>query len=207
MNIKGEIIGRVDLAGAEHLDYEDIEIHTADGTSEDDLIATAILTLNAGHEATVHAIGNSILALARQPAVFEELRNEPGLVKPAVEELLRYDTPLQMFERWVYADLEWQGHGLVKGTKVALLFGAANHDPEVFADPERIDLGRDTRGHLSFGVGVHHCVGSPLARMELQVALSVLAQRLSSIGPAPTRLPRIRSLVFRGVQRLPLEIG
>ena len=110
---------------------------------DDDLIATAILTLNAGHEATVHAIGNGIVALAGNPEQYERLRAAPELALATAEELLRFDTPLQMFERWVLEDLTWGDVQLAKGTKVGLLFGSANHDEAVFEDPSRLDIGRN----------------------------------------------------------------
>ncbi|MDX1691732.1 MAG: cytochrome P450 [Acidimicrobiia bacterium] len=177
--------------------------HDGEPYSDDDVVATAILTLNAGHEATVHAIGNAVLALGRHPDVFAALRDEPSLVPGAAEELLRYDTPLQMFERWVLEDVDWRGHRLERGTKVGLLFGSANRDAEVFDDPDRIVPTRDHRLHVSFGGGVHHCVGAPLARVELEVALGALVRRVARIGLESREPERIHSLVFRGVTSLP----
>lgn len=178
-----------------------------DRLSEDELVATCILTLNAGHEATVQAIGNAILALSRHPDAFSWLRRHPEALGTAVEELLRYDTPLQMFERWVLEDLEWEGTPLRRGTKVGLLLGSANRDEHHFDDPDRLDLGRAANDHLSFGAGIHFCVGAPLARVELEVAIGTLARRVGRIG-GPTEEPeRVPSLVFRGVTALPVELG
>ncbi|MFQ5523993.1 MAG: cytochrome P450 [Acidimicrobiia bacterium] len=171
--------------------------------SDDEVVATAILTLNAGHEATVHAIGNALLALARSPDSYRFLRTEADLAT-AVEELLRFDSPLQMFERWVLEDTEVGGLPLRKGTKVGLLFGAANHDESVFDDPEVLDLARDPNPHISFGAGVHHCVGAPLARVELEAALGRFAARVGGLELHRAD-HRIESLIFRGVQRL--EVG
>ncbi len=176
-----------------------------DRLTEDELIATAILTLNAGHEATVQAIGNALLALARHPEQYRLLRSGP--VPTAVDELLRYDTPLQMFERWVLEDLDWNGVELRRGSKVGLLFGSANHDEAVFSEPEVLDLGRDPNPHVSFGGGIHYCVGAPLAKVELEVALEVFAREVGGFTVAATDLPRTPSLVFRGVTELPLELG
>ena len=174
---------------------------------DDDLVATAILTLNAGHEATVHAIGNGIVALAGHPEQYRRLREEPELAPSAAEELLRYDTPLQMFERWVLEDVEMRGVRLRRGTKVGLLFGSANHDDAVFAAPQALDLGRSPNPHVSFGGGAHLCVGAPLARLELAVAFGELARRVRELTittPSPTHAP---SLVFRGFDALQAAVA
>lgn len=178
-----------------------------DRLSEDELVATCILTLNAGHEATVHAVGNGLLALARHPGEYRRLRTEPGLIWTAVDELLRYDAPLQMFERWVLEDLEWGGRPLRKGTKVGLLFGSANRDGERFARPDTLDLGREDNPHVSFGAGIHFCVGAPLATVELEVAFSAWASRVEEFGIDAEDIDRTPSLVFRGARRLPVTMG
>lgn len=184
-----------------HLLAAEIE---GDRLTDDELIATAILTLNAGHEATVQAIGNSLLALARHPEEFASLRS--GLPSTAIDELLRFDTPLQMFERWVLEDLDWNGVALRRGSKVGLLFGSANHDEDVFSRPESLDLRRETNPHVSFGGGIHYCVGAPLAKVEMEVAVEVFARGVASFGMVGEDLPRTPSLVFRGVQELALEL-
>lgn len=181
--------------------------HEGDRLDDDELIATCILTLNAGHEATVHAIGNGLLALASDPDQFELLKTDPaGLAERATDEILRYDSPLQMFERWVLTDLEWSGTELEHGTKVGLLFGSANHDEAVFVEPERLDLRRIDNPHVSFGAGVHYCVGAPLARVELEVAFAAFATRIEKfeLNGEPER---VRSLVFRGMRSLPLALS
>lgn len=177
---------------------------SGDSLTTEEIVATAILTLNAGHEATVHAIGNSLLALARNPGVYARFSHGTD-VSLSVDELLRYDSPLQMFERWVLEDTEIHGHPLQKGTKVGLLFGSANRDPDVFAAPESIDLERSPNPHVSFGAGLHYCVGAPLAKVELEAALGRFARRVRSVRPVRVE-SRIESLVFRGVQRLELEL-
>jgi cytochrome P450 len=168
-------------------------------------VGTAILTLNAGHEATVHAIGNAVLALARRPDAYRRLASGEAPVPAAVDELLRFDSPLQMFERWVLEDTEVDGVALGKGTKVGLLFGSANHDPDAFDAPERLALDRSPNPHVSFGAGLHFCVGAPLARVELEAALGRLAARVADIGLVEAS-ERIESLVFRGVGRLEVEL-
>ncbi len=103
------------------------------------------------------------------------------MLPTAVEELMRYDTPLQMFERWVLEDMTWGGVDLPKGTEIALLFGSANHDPAVFADPGRLDLARVDNPHISFGAGIHFCLGAPLARLELEVSFATLLRRAPAL--------------------------
>jgi cytochrome P450 len=177
-----------------------------DRLTDEEIIGTSILTLNAGHEATVHAIGNGLLALARNPAQYRRLSNGEVGIEPAVEELLRFDAPLQMFERWVLADAEVSGTRLRKGSKVGLLFGSANHDPEAFGDdPEVLDLARHPNPHLSFGAGLHLCVGAPLARVELQAAFGRFSARVAGLE-LKEAADRIQSLVFRGLRHLELGI-
>ena len=186
-----------ELAGAE------IEGETL---THDEVVATAILTLNAGHEATVQAIGNGLLAFARHPEQFEALLQDPALVVSAASEILRYDTPLQMFERWVLEDTDWNGVALRRGTKVGLFFGSANRDGDVFEEPETFDIARDSRAHLAFGAGIHHCVGAPLARLELEVAMAAIRD-LPKLELASDPLQRVPSLVFRGVKELRLHVS
>ncbi|MDX1692016.1 MAG: cytochrome P450 [Acidimicrobiia bacterium] len=181
-------------------------VHEDDPLDEDDLVATCILVLNAGHEATVHAIGNGMLALARNPGALDALRADPEIAETAVEELLRYDPPLHMFERWVLEDLEWDGVQLKTGDKLGLLFGAANHDPEVFDEPDTLDLTRDPNPHIAFGMGIHLCVGAPLARLELEAVFATLARRYRSIDLVGDEPPRTPSLVFRGPDSLPARL-
>lgn len=183
-----------------------LEIDEAGDTlTDEEIVGTSILTLNAGHEATVHAIGNGLLALAEDPEAYQRLRAD-GDIAAAVDELLRYDSPLQMFERWVLEDTEISGHHLGKGAKVGLLFGSANHDPEQFGDTsETLALGRSPNPHVSFGAGLHYCVGAPLARVELEAALGVFVRLVGALRLMAAE-DRIESLVFRGVGRLELEL-
>ncbi len=176
-----------------------------DTLTEEEIVGTCILTLNAGHEATVHAIGNSLLALARDPGQYLRLREGSVTMDTAVDELLRFDSPLQMFERWVLEDTELAGTRLVKGSKVGLLFGSANHDAVVFEYPEMLDLGRSPNPHVSFGAGLHYCVGAPLAKVELEAALGRFAARVGRLELREAS-GRISSLVFRGIERLVLDV-
>ncbi|MEV4341752.1 cytochrome P450 [Streptomyces sp. NPDC049590] len=170
-----------------------------------ELVSTVVLLLNAGHEATVNATVNGWHALFRHPGQLAALRADHALVPSAVEELLRYDTPLQLFERWVLDDIEIDGIRIPRGSEVALLFGSANHDPAVFADPGRLDLARADNPHISFGAGIHYCVGAPLARIELAASLTALLERAPTLALAaePERRPKF---VMRGLRGLRVEV-
>ena len=162
--------------------------------TEDELVTTAILLLNAGHEATVHAIGNGVKALL-------ELGIRDGISEGHIEELLRYDAPLHLFTRYALEDLDYAGIRLAKGEEVGLMLGAANRDPARFAAPDRFDPARDLNPHVSFGAGIHFCIGAPLARLELQVAIPLLFQRLPKLALAEP--PRYRDTYhFHGLERL-----
>ena len=153
-------------------------VDEGDVLSEDELVGTCVLLLNAGHEATVGVTGNGWWSLFRNPDQLARLRADHALLPTAVEELLRWDTPLQMFERWVLEDLEVDGVHVPRGAELGLLFGSANRDPDVFADAEALDVGRDPNPHVSFGAGVHFCLGAALARLELTTSFGTVLRRL-----------------------------
>jgi cytochrome P450 len=165
----------------------------------DELISTCILLLNAGHEATVHTIGNGVKTLLETATSLAALA--PDAVEGTVEEILRYDPALHMFTRWAYEDIEVMGHQFHRGDKVALLLAAANRDPGAWDQPERFRPGRPIRPHASFGAGLHFCVGAPLARLELQVALPILFDRHPSLALAAA--PRYGDVYhFHGLREL-----
>jgi cytochrome P450 len=145
--------------------------------TEDELIGTCVLLLNAGHEATVNVTGNGWWSLFRNPAELARLRGDPSLVSAAIEELMRFDTPLQMFERWVLEDSEICGVPVPKGAELGLLFGSANRDPAVFDRPDDLILDRRPNPHVSFGAGIHFCLGAPLARVELETSFRTVLER------------------------------
>lgn len=147
----------------------------------EELISNCILFLNAGHEATVNVIGNGMFALLKNPDQLKKLRDNPDLIADAVEELLRFDTPLHYFDRWVLEELEINGRQFSFGDKVGLLLGAANRDPEVFPEPDTLIISRQKNRHVSLGGGIHFCIGAPLARLELQTALPILIERLPDL--------------------------
>jgi cytochrome P450 len=172
--------------------------------STDEVVATGVLLLMAGHEATVNVIGNGVQALLRHRAQWQRLVDRPALLETAVEELIRYDAPLQLFERTAAEDVEIAGFPVAKGEKVAALLGAAAYDPAVFADPDTLDLTRSPNPHLGFGAGIHYCVGASLARIEIAAALRALTRRLPGLrvaGP-PQRRPEF---VIRGLRTLPVS--
>ncbi|MCC5476966.1 cytochrome P450 [Streptomyces barringtoniae] len=177
-----------------------------DRLTEQEMISTAVLLLNAGHEATVNATVNGWWALFRNPGQLAALRADHSLVPSAIEELMRYDTPLQLFERWVLDDIEIDGTVIPRGSEIAMLFGSANHDPAVFADPERLDLTRADNPHISFSAGIHYCIGAPLARIELAASMTALLRQAPTLTLAaePRRKP---NFVIRGLEGLSVEVG
>jgi unspecific monooxygenase len=145
--------------------------------TEDELVGTCVLLLNAGHEATVNSTLIGWWTLFRHPDQLRRLREDRSLLPRAIEELLRFDTPLQMFERWVLEPFELHGHPIAKGAELGLIFGSANRDPDVFERPDELDLGREPNPHLTFGAGIHFCLGAPLGRLELQTSFTTLLDR------------------------------
>lgn len=167
--------------------------------STDELISTCILLLNAGHEATVHTLGNGVKALLENGFGAEVLA--PDRIGATVEEILRFDPPLHLFTRHAYEDIRLAGHTFRRGDEVGLLLAAANRDPQAWDRPARFDPARPVKANHSFGAGIHFCVGAPLARVELQVALPILFERLP--GLALAKKPRYAGLYhFHGLERL-----
>lgn len=177
-----------------------------DGLTRDELIASCMLLLNAGHEATVNAAGNGLLALLRHPHSQQRLREQPDLVESAVEEMLRYDAPLQLFHRFAGQEVTIAGHAFRPGDKLGLLYGAANRDPEVFADPDNFDIGRQPNRHLAFGAATHFCLGATLARLELAALLRALLARSRRLELRDDHPEYRTGLVFRGLKRLTIRV-
>ena len=174
----------------------------SDRLSGDELVASAILLLNAGHEASVNALGAGVVALLRNPGELARLRADPALIRTAIEEMIRYDPPLHMFVRTAAADVQLAGVTIPAGAQVAALLGAANHDPAVFAAPETFDVGRDPNPHLGFGAGLHFCLGAPLARIELQAGLAALLEHAPGLALAaePVHRPTFVLRAYTAVQ-------
>ncbi|WP_030163685.1 cytochrome P450 [Spirillospora albida] len=179
-------------------------VDEGDRLTEDELIGTCVLLLNAGHEATVNATGNGWWSLFRNPGELERLRADHSLIPTAVEELMRYDTPAPMFERWVLEDIAVAGVDIPRGAEIALQFASANRDPAVFSDPDRLDIGRDPNPHITFGLGIHYCLGAPLARIELAESYGALLRAAPDLRLAGE--PRWKpGYVLRGLESLLVE--
>ena len=176
--------------------------------SEDELLGMVFLLLVAGHETTVNLIGNGTLALLRHPDQLERLRNDPSLIKAAVEELLRYDGPVETStERFAKEDVAIGGTVIPKGEMVLVVIAAADRDPERFHDTDTLDITRADNKHLAFGKGIHHCLGAPLARMEGQIAIGTLLRRMPNLRlkEPPELLAWRPGMVLRGLKALPVE--
>jgi pimeloyl-[acyl-carrier protein] synthase len=173
--------------------------------SEPELVSMCLLLLIAGHETTVNLIANGTLALLTHPGERDRLAADPSLAASAVEELLRYDSPVQLTARHVLADLEVGGRRLREGETVLAVLGAANRDPAQFPDPDRLDLSRSPNRHLAFGSGIHFCLGAPLARMEAEIALTALLRRFPDLALADTPPAWRDTVTLRGLASLPLR--
>ena len=170
-----------------------------------ELVATCVLLLNAGHEASVNAFGNGMVAVLQRPDQAALLRNNPRAVtETALEEFMRFDAPLHLFERTATVDTEVGGVEIAKGQKIAALIGAANRDGEVFTNPDEMDLTRDPNPHIGFGAGIHFCLGAPLARLEMGVSLPALWEKYPDMELAsePIRRP---TFVLRGYESVAIS--
>src|SRR5437773_1179029 len=175
--------------------------------SHDELLANCVLLLSAGHETTTNLIGNGAFALLRHPDQLHRLRAEPGLIKTAVEELLRFDSPVQATGRRVTQDIEIGERVLRKGQAALLVLGAANRDPTRFPDPDSLDLGRANNHHGAFAFGPHYCLGAPLARLEAQIAIPALFATLADFRLATGELDWHQNIVLRGLKALPVRFS
>ncbi|WP_206061048.1 cytochrome P450 [Nonomuraea basaltis] len=192
---------------ADDLLSELIAIQQADDRfSEDELLTTAGFLLGAGLETTTNLLGNGLFALLQHPEQMDLLRERPDLAPSAVDELLRFDSPTQIVPRSVAEPIELSGITITAGERVVAYLGAGNRDPHRFAEPDRLELDRTGNAPLSFGGGIHHCVGAPLGRLEAEIALPALLGRFPKI--ALNGVPERRdSLTFRGFTRLPVDVG
>jgi len=172
--------------------------------TDDEITATCVHLLTAGHETTTNLIGKSVLALLRNPGALDELRADPELLPSAVNELVRYDCPVQMVTRWAYQDDVLRGRGIQEGDNVVLVLGSANRDPRVFADPDGLRLRRRSGRHCGFGGGVHRCLGAALARVEAEIALAVLFECLPGLHLTDKPVQFAEDMVFHGPRHLVL---
>ena len=180
-----------------------------DALTRDELVSTCTLLLFAGHETTTNLIGNGLLALMSNPEQLRLLESSPDLIGPAIEEFLRYDGPARATVRLVKEDHQLGDKTLRVGERVFLINPAANRDPLAFADPDRLDITRNPTNHLGLGVGVHYCLGAPLARLEGQLAIGMLVQEFPGLelAVAPDRLEWHSIMLSRGLKSLPVRLG
>jgi cytochrome P450 len=177
-----------------------------DSLTHGELLGMLLLLLVGGHETTVNLIANGLLALLRNPDQLELLRTESGIEKRAVEELLRYDAPVQYSGRVAKQNIEIGGKHIRAGEGVRMIIGSANRDPEAFDDPDRLDLTRDSHAHVAFGAGVHFCLGAQLARLEGQIALSAAVRRFPKLRLSTNELRWRPAPVLRGLEALPVTL-
>ena len=178
---------------------------SGESLSMEELVTTAILLLNPGHEATVHAIGNSVKLLLENKTDCARYLADETSINTVIEECLRIDPPLHLFTRYVLEDLDFNGIGLKKGQTIGLLLGAANHDAARYPSPQNLDFERGGEGHVSFGAGIHFCLGAPLARLEMAVALPILFQRLPQLRLAESPICADR-FHFHGLEKLVVSL-
>jgi cytochrome P450 len=175
-----------------------------DRLNQDELIATIVLLFGAGHETTMNLIGNGMLALFRNPDQLAKLKAEPTLIQTAVEEFLRYDGSVQITARVALEDIEMGGKLIHKNQQSLILLGAANHDPAQFANPDQLDITRQDNPHITFGHGIHHCLGAPLARVEAQIAVNTLLRRMPDIKQETENVEWREMITLRGIRALPV---
>ena len=176
-----------------------------DKLSQAELLAMLRLLLIAGNETTTKLIGNGMLALLRNPEQMEVLRQSPDLMPSAIEELLRYDAPVQLDVRVALEDVEFDGREVKKGQGIMVLLGSANRDPEVFSEPDRLDLSRQEANHISFGRGIHHCLGASLARLEGRLTFEAIMERFGAIRMQTDRPVFRDNIILRGLAVLPVS--
>ncbi len=177
-----------------------------DGLSEAEIVTSLVSLLFAGHETTVNLIANGTLALLRAPEQLARVRDDHSVVRTSVEELLRFESPAQIISRTAGEDLELHGRRIEAGDTVIGLLGAANRDPEVFKDPDRLDVGRVSNPHLSFGLGTHFCLGAQLTRLEARIAIPALLRRFPNIRLADDRAYWRKTAVLRGLEELNVSL-
>ena len=175
--------------------------------SEDELLASCMLLLAAGNETTTNLIGNGMLSLLRHEDQLDKLLGDPSLTESAVEEMLRYEGPVQATARTADADVEIDGHMIEKGKMLFVLLAAANRDPAAFPNPETFDITREDNNHIAFGNGLHFCLGAPLARMEAQIAFQTLFERRGKPRLVSDDVEWNGNFILRGLKRLPLAFG
>lgn len=181
------------------------EREASTGLTEEEFVANITILLSTGHETTTHLIGNGILALLQHPHQLQKVRSQPALLPHAIEEMLRYDNPVQITYRSALQDAEVNGHLIRKGDLVNSIIGAANRDPQKFRDPDAFDVARSAGRHLSFGLGIHFCIGASLVRLEAEVVFETLLRRFPGLHLAAGDLEWQENPIFRGLKSLAVE--
>jgi cytochrome P450 len=177
-----------------------------DRLTEEDFLGLCDQLLTAGHDTTRNLIGNGMLALLQNEDQLQKLRQDPSLIVSAVEELLRYDRPLQRQTRVAKGDFELHGKPISKGQPLLSMLGAANRDPSQFKEPDRLDICRRNNGHMAFGSGIHYCLGAPLLRLEGQIAFTAIVQRFPAICLANPEQQWRENMSVRGLVSLPCTV-
>lgn len=174
--------------------------------TQEELVANVNILLSTGHETTTHLLGNGLLALLQHPDQLQTLKSEPSLQDAAIEEILRYDNPVQITYRSAVADAEIGGKLIHKGDLVNTIIGAANRDPERFTHPDVFDIGRNEGRHLSFGLGIHYCIGAPLVKLEAEIAFATILRRFPDLALGTEKLEWQEHPIFRGLKALPVAL-
>jgi len=174
--------------------------------TEDELASNINILLSTGHETTTHLIGNGLLALLQHPEQMQRLQSQPSLLAQAIEEMLRYDNPVQITYRSALQDVNLGGKPIRKGDLVNSILGSANRDPQRFSNPDRFDITRNEGRHLGFGIGIHFCIGAPLVRLEAEVVFDTILRRFPKISLATDSLQWQEHPIFRGLKALPVHL-
>jgi cytochrome P450 len=185
------------------------QVHKREASSTltgEELVSNINILLSTGHETTTHMIGNGLLALLQHPEQMRTLQSQPALLGSAIEEMLRYDSPVQITYRSALQDTNMQGKQIRKGDLVNSILGSANRDPRRFSSPDRFDIARNEGRHLGFGVGIHFCIGAPLVRLEAEVVFATILRRFPQITLATETLKWQEHPIFRGLKSLPVYI-
>jgi len=181
--------------------------HEASATlTGEELVSNINILLSTGHETTTHLIGNGLLALLQHPEQMQRLQVQPSLLASAIEEMLRYDNPVQITYRSALEDAEINGELIRKGDLVNSILGSANRDPQRFSNPDRFDMSRNEGRHLGFGIGIHFCIGAPLVRLEAEIVFGTILRRFPKISLVAQTLEWQEHPIFRGLKSLPVHL-
>jgi cytochrome P450 len=182
------------------------EREVSSALTEEELVSNINILLSTGHETTTHLIGNGLLALLQHPEQMQRLQAEPKYLAPAIEEMLRYDNPVQITYRSALTDVNIKGKLIRKGDLVNSIIASANRDPQRFSDPNQFDITRNEGRHLGFGMGIHFCIGAPLVRLEAEIVFETILHRFPKICLGTETLEWQEHPIFRGLKVLPVRL-